>query len=38
LQVSVNATVAAMVFYAFLFLTLMARPQGLMGGRLAERY
>jgi branched-chain amino acid transport system permease protein len=38
LQVSVNATVAAMVFYAFLFATLMVRPQGLLGGRLAERF
>lgn len=38
LQVSVNATVAAMVFYAFLFATLMVRPQGILGGRLAERF
>lgn len=38
LQVSANPTVAAMVFYGFLFLTLLVRPQGLVGGRLAERF
>ena len=29
---------AGMVFYLFLFVTLVFRPQGLFGGRLAQRY
>lgn len=37
-QVSAGATPAALVFYAALFAVLLLRPQGLFGGRLAERY
>lgn len=37
-QVSMSATWAAMVFYIVLFLVLAFRPQGLFGGRLAERF
>jgi branched-chain amino acid transport system permease protein len=29
---------AGMVFYLFLFVTLVFRPQGFFGGRLAQRY
>ena len=36
--VSLDATWAGMVFYLFLFLTLIFRPQGFFGGRLAERF
>ncbi|MFG1706844.1 branched-chain amino acid ABC transporter permease [Nonomuraea sp. M3C6] len=36
--VTVDATWATMMFYVFLFLTLLARPQGLFGGRLAHRF
>jgi branched-chain amino acid transport system permease protein len=36
--VSLDATWAAMVFFIVLFLTLALRPQGLFGGRLAERF
>lgn len=36
--VSLDATWAAMVFYVFLFGTLIFRPQGFFGGRLAERF
>lgn len=36
--VSLDATWAAMVFYVFLFGTLIFRPQGFFGGRLAGRF
>ncbi|HUH06387.1 MAG TPA: branched-chain amino acid ABC transporter permease [Egibacteraceae bacterium] len=36
--VSINPTWGAMVFYAALFGTLIVRPQGFFGGRLAERF
>lgn len=36
--VTLDATWATLVFYAFLFLTLIFRPQGFFGGRLAERF
>lgn len=36
--VTLDATWAAMVFYLFLFLTLIFKPQGFFGGRLAERF
>jgi len=36
--VSISPTWAAMVFYIFLFATLVFRPQGFFGGRLAERF
>jgi branched-chain amino acid transport system permease protein len=36
--VTLDATWAALIFYAFLFLTLIFRPQGFFGGRLAERF
>lgn len=36
--VSVDATWGAMVFYVALFATLVFRPQGFFGGRLAERF
>lgn len=36
--VTLDATWAALVFYGFLFLTLVFRPQGFFGGRLAERF
>lgn len=36
--VSIDATWGAMVFYAALFGTLVFRPQGFFGGRLAERF
>jgi len=38
LQVTWGATPAALMFYAFLFATLLMRPQGLFGGRLAQRF
>lgn len=37
-QVSGGATEAGLMFYAFLFATLLLRPQGFFGGRLAERF
>ena len=37
-QVTWGATAAGLIFYAFLFGTLLLRPQGLLGGRLAERF
>ena len=36
--VTLDATWAALVFYAFLFLTLVFRPHGFFGGRLAGRF
>lgn len=36
--VTLDATWAALIFYAFLFLTLIFKPQGFFGGQLAERY
>ena len=36
--VTLDATWAALLFYAFLFVTLVFRPQGFFGGRLAERF
>jgi branched-chain amino acid transport system permease protein len=36
--VSVDATWATLMFYVFLFLTLLLRPQGFFGGRLAQRF
>ncbi|MEU0484389.1 branched-chain amino acid ABC transporter permease [Streptosporangium sp. NPDC006013] len=36
--VTVDATWATMMFYVFLFLTLVVRPQGFFGGRLAQRF
>lgn len=36
--VTLDATWAALVFYLFLFVTLIFRPQGFFGGRLAERF
>jgi branched-chain amino acid transport system permease protein len=38
LQVTWGATTAGMMFYAFLFATLLVRPYGFFGGRLAERF
>jgi branched-chain amino acid transport system permease protein len=37
-QVTGGATWAGLIFYGFLFATLMLRPQGFFGGRLAERF
>jgi branched-chain amino acid transport system permease protein len=37
-QTALSPTWAGMVFYVFLFAVLIVRPQGLFGGRLAERY
>jgi branched-chain amino acid transport system permease protein len=37
-QVSHGATWAGLIFYGFLFATLLLRPQGFFGGRLAERF
>ncbi|MGH8825390.1 MAG: branched-chain amino acid ABC transporter permease [Jiangellaceae bacterium] len=37
-QVSGGATWAGLIFYGFLFATLLLRPQGFFGGRLAERF
>lgn len=37
-QVTWGATAAGLIFYGFLFATLLLRPQGLLGGRLAERF
>jgi branched-chain amino acid transport system permease protein len=37
-QTALSPTWAGMVFYLFLFAVLIFRPQGLFGGRLAERY
>jgi branched-chain amino acid transport system permease protein len=37
-QVTWGATPAALLFYAVLFATLLVRPQGLFGGRLAQRF
>ena len=36
--VTISPTWAAMVFYIFLFVTLVFRPQGFFGGRLAQRF
>lgn len=36
--VTVDATWATLMFYVFLFLTLLLRPQGFFGGRLAHRF
>jgi branched-chain amino acid transport system permease protein len=36
--VSMDATWASMIFFIVLFMTLAFRPQGLFGGRLAERF
>jgi branched-chain amino acid transport system permease protein len=36
--VSMSATWASMTFFIVLFVTLAFRPQGLFGGRLAERF
>ncbi|MFI6386413.1 branched-chain amino acid ABC transporter permease [Nonomuraea sp. NPDC050547] len=36
--VTIDATWATLMFYAFLFLTLLLRPQGFFGGRLAHRF
>ncbi|WP_181019507.1 branched-chain amino acid ABC transporter permease [Nonomuraea typhae] len=36
--VTVDATWATLMFYAFLFVTLLLRPQGFFGGRLAHRF
>ncbi len=36
--VTLSPTWAAMVFYIFLFATLVFRPQGFFGGRLAQRF
>lgn len=38
LQVPLGTTWAQMIFYVALFLTLMIRPQGFFGGRLAQRF
>ncbi len=38
LQVPLGTTWAQTVFYVALFLTLMVRPQGFFGGRLAQRF
>jgi branched-chain amino acid transport system permease protein len=37
-QVWQGATWAGLIFYAFLFLTLLVRPHGFFGGRLAARF
>ena len=37
-QVTGGATWAGLTFYGFLFATLLLRPQGFFGGRLAERF
>lgn len=37
-QVWQGATWAALLFYGFLFVTLLVRPHGFFGGRLAARY
>lgn len=36
--VTLDATWAALIFYVFLFVTLIFKPQGFFGGRLAERF
>jgi branched-chain amino acid transport system permease protein len=36
--VSSSATWAGLIFYGFLFATLLLRPRGFFGGRLAERF
>lgn len=38
LQIPLGPTWAQTVFYVALFLTLMLRPQGIFGGRLAQRF
>lgn len=38
LQIPMGATWAQTIFYIALFATLMLRPQGLFGGRLAQRF
>lgn len=37
-QAWISPVWAGMVFYLFLFVTLIFRPQGIFGGRLAQRY
>ena len=37
-SVTFDATWAALIFYLFLFGTLMVRPEGFFGGRLAQRF
>lgn len=37
-QAWISPVWAAMIFYLFLFVTLIFRPQGFFGGRLAQRY
>lgn len=37
-QVSQGAMWAGLIFYGFLFATLLLRPQGFFGGRLAQRF
>jgi branched-chain amino acid transport system permease protein len=37
-QVTWSATWAGLIFYGFLFATLLLRPQGFFGGRLAQRF
>jgi len=37
-SVTFDATWAALIFYLFLFATLMVRPEGFFGGRLAQRF
>ena len=38
LEIPLGPTWAQTVFYLALFLTLMVRPQGFFGGRLAQRF
>lgn len=38
LQIKLGTTWAATVFYVVLFVTLIVRPQGFFGGRLAQRF
>jgi branched-chain amino acid transport system permease protein len=38
LVTDIPATWAALMFYVFLFVTLLVRPQGFFGGRLAQRF
>ncbi|WP_203453442.1 branched-chain amino acid ABC transporter permease [Jiangella aurantiaca] len=38
LQIPLNTTWAQTIFYVALFVTLMVRPQGFFGGRLAQRF
>jgi branched-chain amino acid transport system permease protein len=36
--VTLDATWASLLFYVFLFVTLMVKPEGFFGGRLAQRF